>query len=411
HVNNLEWKRDSRLNIFHVIGRSVISAMAIKRRSGTTKSPPILSHEFFIQNHADIISCIAMVIVVALLLQATSPFAVCFVALQHNITETIGNPFVHYSIGPKDCCVIFFYFLITIVIHAVIQEYIIDRITRKLHLSKTKHSKFNESAQLLVFYLFSSVWAFEILRRDGLLLSIPQIWSNYPEKHVAMSYMIKYYFIIQIAYWLHTFPELYFQKVKRDELFGRIVYGLSYSILFIVAYYMNFNRIALCLSLIHYISEALLHLSNLLNFSNKNKFYNYVFNTWNVVFVLVRLLSISLSVLTFWYGLASSSIPSVDFASGNFNTPLIRLTCLSVIGLLQALMMWNFITFHLLRIRERAEEIARRKKNALERSQLNKPKLSDIDVDELPEVDQQQTTRLPTKGNLPSQKSGKIKTK
>ncbi|KPM02900.1 hypothetical protein QR98_0013260 [Sarcoptes scabiei] len=74
-------------------------------------------------------------------------------------------------------------------------------------------------------------------------------------------------------------------------------------------------------------------------------------------------------------------------------------------------MMWNFITFHLLRIRERAEEIARRKKNALERSQLNKPKLSDIDVDELPEVDQQQTTRLPTKGNLPSQKSGKIKTK
>lgn len=62
--------------------------MAIKRRSGTTKSPPILSHEFFIQNHADIISCIAMVIVVALLLQATSPFAVCFVALQHNITES-----------------------------------------------------------------------------------------------------------------------------------------------------------------------------------------------------------------------------------------------------------------------------------------------------------------------------------
>lgn len=55
-----------------------------------------------------------------------------------------------------------------------------------------------------------------------------------------MSYMIKYYFIIQIAYWLHTFPELYFQKVKRDELFGRIVYGLSYSILFIVAYYMKF---------------------------------------------------------------------------------------------------------------------------------------------------------------------------
>lgn len=31
-----------------------------------------------------------------------------------------------YSSGPKDLCVIFFYFLISIVIHAVVQEYIID---------------------------------------------------------------------------------------------------------------------------------------------------------------------------------------------------------------------------------------------------------------------------------------------
>lgn len=118
--------------------------MAIKRRTGSVKSPPILSHEFFIQNHADIISCLAMIIVVSLLFQATSPYAAYFVALQHNTTEGInfffaniyqfhffplsalGNPMALYSSGPKDLCVIFFYFLISIVIHAVVQEYIID---------------------------------------------------------------------------------------------------------------------------------------------------------------------------------------------------------------------------------------------------------------------------------------------
>ena len=64
--------------------------MAIKRRTGSVKSPPILSHEFFIQNHADIISCLAMIIVVSLLFQATSPYAAYFVALQHNTTEGIN---------------------------------------------------------------------------------------------------------------------------------------------------------------------------------------------------------------------------------------------------------------------------------------------------------------------------------
>lgn len=42
------------------------------RRPRTTKNPPILSHEFVIQNHADIVSCVAMVFVVGLMFQVRS---------------------------------------------------------------------------------------------------------------------------------------------------------------------------------------------------------------------------------------------------------------------------------------------------------------------------------------------------
>lgn len=88
---------------------------------------------------------------------------------------------------------------------------------------------------------------------------------------------------------------------------------------------------------------------------------------WNVLFVLVRLGSITLSVLTFWYGLAhqQSNSSVMDIAAGNFNTQLIRINCLVAVCLLQAWMMWNFINFHLKRIRERAAQIASSKKKAL----------------------------------------------
>lgn len=36
------------------------------------KNPPILSHEFVIQNHADIVSCVAMVFVVGLMMQVSA---------------------------------------------------------------------------------------------------------------------------------------------------------------------------------------------------------------------------------------------------------------------------------------------------------------------------------------------------
>ena len=42
-------------------------------RRGRTKNPPIFSHEFVIQNHADIVSCVAMVFVVGLMFQVKSP--------------------------------------------------------------------------------------------------------------------------------------------------------------------------------------------------------------------------------------------------------------------------------------------------------------------------------------------------
>lgn len=45
--------------------------VAIKGRKNSNKNPPIFSHEFIIQNHADIVSCIAMVFVIGLMVQVS----------------------------------------------------------------------------------------------------------------------------------------------------------------------------------------------------------------------------------------------------------------------------------------------------------------------------------------------------
>jgi translocating chain-associated membrane protein 1 len=55
------------------------------------KNPPILSHEFVIQNHADIVSCIAMVFVVGLMMQVIVIFTACnsfFIRLRVDSSES-----------------------------------------------------------------------------------------------------------------------------------------------------------------------------------------------------------------------------------------------------------------------------------------------------------------------------------
>jgi translocating chain-associated membrane protein 1 len=66
------------------------------------------------------------------------------------------------------------------------------------------------------------------------------MWSNYPEAHSKMSFQHKFFFIIQIAYWLHQFPELYFQKVKKDEMWQRIQLSLMYLLPITTAYLLKY---------------------------------------------------------------------------------------------------------------------------------------------------------------------------
>merc|ERR1711881_402568 len=235
---------------------------------GKSKNPPVLSHEFVIQNHADIVACVAMVFVVGLMFQVSSPLASLFIALHHNVSVPVEvapgqvQDVVNYTAGTKDMPAIFFYLLIAIVMHQIIQEYLLDRVNRKLHLSKIKHAKFNESGQLLSFYIVSLLWAGDIIMREN-LFSIRQLWEGYP--HNNMTFLFKFFFIVQIAYWLHIFPELYFQKVKREDMPARIQYSTLYLLFIGAAYLLNFTRVALLLLILQYTVEAVFHACRLLS--------------------------------------------------------------------------------------------------------------------------------------------------
>ncbi|KAI8438523.1 hypothetical protein MSG28_011000 [Choristoneura fumiferana] len=236
----------------------------------TNKNPPIFSHEFVIQNHADIVSCVVMVFLVGLMVQTTSPVASLFISLHHNVSgveptreSPKGEPFL-YEAGWKDGCAVFFYSLVCVVMHAILQEYFLDKISKKFHLSKSRLSALNESGQLVVFHLVTLLWGGDAILREGFAFNISQLWDGYPNH--PMSFLLKLWWIVQAAYWIHTLPELYFQRIKKDEWTGRTGQAI-----------VAFTFVALA----------------------------YGFNLINgAVFVFVRLCSLVLGVLTFYFGLA-----------------------------------------------------------------------------------------------------------
>jgi len=366
-----------------------------------TKTPNFFTHEFVIQNHADIVACVAMVFVVGLMFQISSPLASVFIVMHHNVTAPVEvqpgvlQDLTFYTAGLKDIPAVFFYLLISVVMHAIIQEYLLDKVNKKLHLSKVKYGKFNESGQLLAFYLVSLIWGGDLLLREN-ILNVASLWEGYP--HNNMTFLFKFFFIIQISYWLHIFPELYFQKVKREEMPAKIQYAILYLTFIVASYVFRFTRLSLVLLVIHYLAEAVFHLCRLLAYTEKTGVSNKLFKLGDLLFVLARLSSVILAVLTFWFGLAK--VPAeqqvVDTAAGNFNTGLLRLNCLVAVCLLQAWLMWNWIMFQVKRMREAkntsfssSSSASKTRKTEQEKAKARKLKKEQEDREsDLPEVDQ-----------------------
>lgn len=344
---------------------------ALKKKNAS-KNPTIFSQEYLIQNHGDIACGILMIIALGTIVHATSPYCTAFFGPRHNVTNFdsfSSTPPPLFNYGYKDLAMLFSYTLICITGHAIWQEYVLDKLYKRLHLSKTKIAKFFESGQLILFYVLSVSWAANIFNDESYFRSgLDYLWKDYP--YTGMTAWTKLYFIVQISYWLHNYPELYLQKVRKEDMPARIVYTSLYLISIAYVYLTRFWRISLVLLTIHYLIEIFYHASRLSHFYASTKTgatpvktsSTYLFKIWNVVFVLGRLASVVLAWLTFWFGLKTSSINSITFSKaplsslnenestnnesviiGNFNTPTIRLFTLLATGFLQFWLVWNFI--------------------------------------------------------------------
>ncbi|XP_053980122.1 translocating chain-associated membrane protein 1 [Hylaeus volcanicus] len=376
--------------------------VAIKGRKGSNKNPPIFSHEFVIQNHGDIVSCVAMIFVTGLMVQATSPWAYMFIAIHHNVTSDAENPTVpvRYTIGWTDACAVFFYFLITIVIHAVFQEYIFDKISKRLHLSKVKLAKFNESSQHVLFYAVFAIWGLDIIIREEMLLNITSLWKDYP---VPMTFFSKFFFIGQLAYWLHCYPELYFQRIKKEDIPSRVVQATIGLLFTLAAYVFNFQQVGVLLLVLHYLGDAVLHGARIGHFvSKKEKLTKMAFLVANTVYVSVRVATFAIATLVFLYGLNQLE-SSFDYAAGNYNIPAVRFSALSIIVVFQAYLSYVFIARQMKRARENSAPVQVTVKSKQKPKKKEGKKSVVSEDDDLPEVDQA------TKKNLRSRSSAKAK--
>lgn len=114
--------------------------------------------------------------------------------------------------------------------------FFLQKVSKKLHLSKSKLAIFSTSGQLSVFYLTCILWGVDIIWREKFLTDVSLLWANYPP---PMTFMLKLFLIVQLAYSLHEIPELYFQRTKREEYTSKATRSLASLTLVAIPYFLK----------------------------------------------------------------------------------------------------------------------------------------------------------------------------
>uniref|UniRef100_A0A0K0E6V7 TLC domain-containing protein n=2 Tax=Strongyloides stercoralis TaxID=6248 RepID=A0A0K0E6V7_STRER len=305
---------------------------------------PLWSYEFFCQNHGDMMSCIIMFAIIGLMFNLTNPISSLFLLPQYN--ETIVSPTatnkteIVYATGLYDIPNFIFYSIVWITIHALIQEYVLDKIQRKYHLSRTSMSKFFESGHFFIFFAYSTLHSFSIIYENNYIYNLSQMWINYPQNHRKIGINIKMFYLLQISYWIHQFPCFFFHKVKRDEIPTRCAYSAAYLLLIIASYYMNFTKCATLLLFLQYLILTLYHYGRISLLLGKKKKACIIFTTYNILFIITKIISFSVTIYTFGNGLDANE--NNNDKEGNFNTKKKRFAILLIMTSVQIFQVMKF---------------------------------------------------------------------
>lgn len=226
----------------------------------------------------------------------------------------------------------------------------------------------------------SFLWGLEVIFREKYIGNVSKLWDEFPNH--PMGFLHKLFFIIQLSYYLHMLPELYFQKIKKEEQQPKIIHSILGFSIITVGYMLGFQRVAIVLLSLHYFSEFISHTFLLIDIFDKEEKLSKLRFVNNILFVTTRFATMVLTFLVLYYGIGSTE---------NRTRGLIGLVL--VFGL-QGYLIYEFLTEQLRSKRETQAEAQKLKATTKSPAKSKKERKKESD---LPEADQNATHAASTK--------------
>jgi translocating chain-associated membrane protein 1 len=158
--------------------------------------------------------------------------------------------------------------------------------------------------------------------------------------------------LVQMGFWIHCYPEIYLLKMKKEDVYSKLVQYTASLLIIGLSYVLYLQRLAIVLLVFHYGVEFVYYLSYLLECHGKLNLSQNGFMAWRYLFLLARVAIIALSIYTLGYGVTASTNEEgqVVLYGVSLASPVVRFSALAIVVALQLWLLVTFINYQWMKV-------------------------------------------------------------
>ncbi|KAJ2077298.1 Sphingosine N-acyltransferase lag1 [Coemansia sp. RSA 988] len=206
-------------------------------------------------------------------------------SIQHSVG--VGDE-QRYVRGVHDATFVVCWVLRIVATRAVMLHHVLPLIPRLLGVkSARKIRRFGESGWFLSYILFSWSIGFRTWQQSPYYMNTRSLYTNYPEEHAPMPYNLKWYYLVQTAFWISNVYTIFVEERRKDHL-EMLTHHVVTIALVVSSYYFHFTRFGNAFMLVMDFPDIFLSSAKILRYLGYITAPNILFGVFTVSWVFTK---------------------------------------------------------------------------------------------------------------------------
>ncbi|KAJ1869280.1 Sphingosine N-acyltransferase lag1 [Coemansia sp. RSA 990] len=201
--------------------------------------------------------------------------------------QSLQNP-SRFVRGPDDVWFVINWIFQLIAARSIMLHHVLPLIPQCFGVSSARsRRRFGETGWFLCYVMLAWSIGFNIWRQSPYFMNTRNLYSNYPEDHALMPYNLKWFYLVQAAFWISNIYTIFVEERRKDHV-EMLTHHIVTIALVLLSYHFHFTRFGHAFMLVMDFPDIFLSLAKLIRYLGYDMLPNILFGLFTISWVATK---------------------------------------------------------------------------------------------------------------------------